>query len=517
MRKPIFKWIAAVLAIILIFVVTFLLIPPSIHIEASQGTLGVSVGFNETTPAVDYGQGKTDLEKFNAIYSLMEQMRIEHNRLGATVTKSDAGKWAIYTNLFREKYQPLAEEYANLKEKIRQANYPDKTWDKMSLDEKADANHLMYPDKASYVLLPTSATYEGLDQLKAVDFATLKGDYIDPTEDLTSVGWTASGSGHTITATKDLITSAQTRNQDLYLYKDYTANHFDALNIDFEIYYTSGDWNYAIWGGPGLSVSTVNDFKSFGTSDVQVAWREGASYLELHLYRGPGTADDYTNLSATTLYYCALVRVAGNNTITCYIYSDAAHNNLLYTNVTAGYGTATKWRYLYASNVYNDGASGNRRMTAYVQNIDLNEVAGEPSITESPASLDFGSLWQNQTYYAKGTSPHNPVQVSDCSFIITNPGSITENITTSMTNMTGGTAWSITSGAPGLNTFRITAYYVGQNPASGVVLSNSAQAFYNGLAASANISFDFKYETGTWVDGDTTQRSGVLQITAVAP
>jgi hypothetical protein len=142
---------------------------------------------------------------------------------------------------------------------------------------------------------------------------------------------------------------------------------------------------------------------------------------------------------------------------------------------------------------------------------------GTPSLTNSPSSKDMGTIFPDgRTVYAKGNAPGNPVETGNCTFVIVNNGSITENITVSMTNMTGGTAWTITSSAPGANTFRMTAYYAGQNPASGVVLTTGAQAFNNGLAASANVSWDFKLEMPTSTT-DTTQKTGTLQLTAVAP
>jgi len=79
---------------------------------------------------------------------------------------------------------------------------------------------------------------------------------------------------------------------------------------------------------------------------------------------------------------------------------------------------------------------------------------------------------------------------------------------------TGGVGWTLTSGSPGSNTVRITAYYSGQNPASGVVLTTSDQAFVQNLAASAHTHWDFKFETGTFTDG--VAKSGTITITAAA-
>lgn len=147
--------------------------------------------------------------------------------------------------------------------------------------------------------------------------------------------------------------------------------------------------------------------------------------------------------------------------------------------------------------------------------IEFTPAGGEPSLANTPASINLGTLWMERTYYAKGTAPNNPVVDGDCTFTITNDGDITCNVTASMTDMTGGTSWNLVSSSPGADEFRMTAYYTGQNPNSGLVLTNSAQAFYNGLTASSTIKWDFKYETGTWTD--TTAKTGTLTLTAIEP
>lgn len=138
--------------------------------------------------------------------------------------------------------------------------------------------------------------------------------------------------------------------------------------------------------------------------------------------------------------------------------------------------------------------------------------AEEPNLTNSPSSKDFGVVSASSTYYAKGSAPNNPVQDGDCTFTITNTGHSYEDFAIKSSNATGGVGWTLTSSAPGTNTFRLTAYYSGQNPASGVILTNSNQAFYSNLITSGTIKWDFQLETGTFTDG--VQKQWTITLTA---
>jgi hypothetical protein len=58
----------------------------------------------------------------------------------------------------------------------------------------------------------------------------------------------------------------------------------------------------------------------------------------------------------------------------------------------------------------------------------------------------------------------------------------------------------------------MTAYYSGQNPASGVVLTTSYQSFKTAVADAATLKWDFKLETGTFTDG--VSKSSTITISA---
>lgn len=146
--------------------------------------------------------------------------------------------------------------------------------------------------------------------------------------------------------------------------------------------------------------------------------------------------------------------------------------------------------------------------------IEYTEGGGEPSIANTPASENLGLVSESSTYYAYGSAPSNPVQDGECTFTITNDGSVAIDITIECTNFTGGNGWTLTSSSPGSAEVRLTAYYSGQNPASGIVLTTSPQSFYSNLASSATLKWDFKFETGTFTDG--VEKTSTITLTASA-
>jgi hypothetical protein len=134
-------------------------------------------------------------------------------------------------------------------------------------------------------------------------------------------------------------------------------------------------------------------------------------------------------------------------------------------------------------------------------------------ISNDPSTKAMGILTPANSYYAKGSAPSNPVVDGDCTFIVTNAGSAVD-LDMKMADFTGGVGWNIDA-TPAADEVGITAYYSGQNPASGLVLTNADQEFYDSLAVSGHVHWDFKLDTGTsFTDG--VAKSGVLTITARA-
>jgi hypothetical protein len=209
-------------------------------------------------------------------------------------------------------------------------------------------------------------------------------------ENLTTYTEVDTGGFITESASKVTIT-AMTSQTDCYLYKDFTANHFDALDIDYEIYVQNEEANK--YGHAGIAVTnTLNDIIGFADTDISVKCStRGSNVLWFRLSRGNFTESDYDALSTDTLYYCTLSRSAGSGTVVNHVYSDSARTTEVATQTITGLTAATKWRYLMGCVNLNLGIA-NRLSTGYIQNIDLNEVV---PVVCTPGTLDLAL-----TFYA---------------------------------------------------------------------------------------------------------------------
>jgi hypothetical protein len=158
--------------------------------------------------------------------------------------------------------------------------------------------------------------------------------------------------------------------EDVYLYKDFGADNFNGLRINFEIRIASTSLNIAI-AGPGLTVNTVGDRTAFAATDIFVgAYRTGGGAYQILLVRGDAVANDAGSISADTTYYCTLLRAANADDVNLVIYSDSGRTTVVDTLTVSGYGTGSKYRYLYGIVNVNDGSTG-RDWDGFVQNMRI--------------------------------------------------------------------------------------------------------------------------------------------------
>ena len=195
-----------------------------------------------------------------------------------------------------------------------------------------------------------------------------------PIEDCTTYTEVDGSVGLTVTAPK-VDANVSSAVADDYVYKDYTADYFNALNVFFEGYMNST--NSTTWGmgAMGLTVTAVNDRTGWGTSDVSLAlWKNDTGQVYTELCRGNevAVATNYSGLALNTLYYFKLTRVAGSDTINLYVYSDSARTSPVFSLTLAGFGTATKYRYSYGFVNKNSGVGG-RNFQGYIQNLDFTQ------------------------------------------------------------------------------------------------------------------------------------------------
>lgn len=200
-------------------------------------------------------------------------------------------------------------------------------------------------------------------------------------ENLTGYTEVDSSSTVTVTSTKAEAANLTAFNYGL-VYKDFGADYFNALDIDFEMYMSSSSGT----NNTSIGVNLSNTGTPNATSIQQLTSPDASAFLyrynstyQVWLFRGSGTAFDNGAVSVNTLYYCTLSRTAASDTVTVYVYSNAARSTLVDTLSVSGYGTSTKWRYFYAfSNRKFD--ESNAQAYGYVQNVDLN-IAAAPTFT----------------------------------------------------------------------------------------------------------------------------------------
>ena len=206
------------------------------------------------------------------------------------------------------------------------------------------------------------------------------------TENFTGYTEVDTGADLTVTASKADANDVL-GNVDCYLYKDFTANHFDALDIDYEIYIEDPVVDLG-FGGPGLAnaVGTPGGTADWAATDPYAAtFHHSNGSVYFRLMKGDDTGEDDYIASKDTLYYCTLSRAAGNDTVSLLIYSNSARTTLLDTLSVSGFGT-TKWRYCYAFAAFTSGMA--REWDGYVQNLDLNE----PVYYDESCSVIIGVL-----------------------------------------------------------------------------------------------------------------------------
>lgn len=201
------------------------------------------------------------------------------------------------------------------------------------------------------------------------------------TVDLTTYGGTH---GTTLTASASTITaeSYERRDNEWYSY-DYGDNYFDALNVTFEINTFTGTASGSAVG-MYFGVSELSTISGAASQDVglissyESAWGPGVRY---RLWRGYATQlDDTATLSTNTTYYFTLSRSAGNDVVTCYIYSDSGRTTLVDTLSVSGFTTA-KWRWhMGITHPYSGGAL--EQFNGTIANFDFNlaDPAGQPRV-----------------------------------------------------------------------------------------------------------------------------------------
>lgn len=348
-------------------------------------------------PSID-----TDLKKLHAVYSIIEQMRVEHNKQGS-IAKLEPSKyiksgiWKRYVKQFEELYEPLLREQSFLRGKIRAIHYTEEQWAKLNQDAILDSSinpFSIFGDKEVEKVKPTLAISPNLDTLKTIKIEDMTGNGLsDPLEDFTT--YTEVDPGSDVTVTANTITLNEfVGSSTTYVYKDYGAGHFIG---DFEhlIEYNLGNSTevdaiacpYVLATDLGAVPDLYDDV------EIVVRWlRQGEANNRLYLYLYDGgyeDSDNYNSLSIDTSYYLKIARTTGSPTdINVYIYSDDSRTTLVDT-LLAQSGYSSTFSHIYPLNSL-EGAAKDSYAT--ISNLDLQEAVPAGSRSNCAILLNEGII-----------------------------------------------------------------------------------------------------------------------------
>ncbi len=476
------------------------------RVSADSNMISFQVFTNEqpqqlTDASIDYPpEATTDLRKLECVYSLLEQMRLEHNRVGQIALsdwKANQGKWAQYAKIFATKQLILLQEYNRLRDNIRKATYTDAQWKSFTNEQRRALIPTLYGDKESLKLKPTLATSATLDQLKAVDFASLNGQPVDPVQDFTAYTENDTAGHLTVTATKITTVNITVASQSA-VYKKIATNYFGNFDHYYNLYTglpsgTSGAGAFVGWAvNDGYFTELDMDTANNG---IRATLYKGTTDYVIYFCDQTNDNDDTVAIVQNTLYYPEVARTGTAGTYK--LYTDATRTTL---SDTASITTGTQ-TYDYMVPVCGVEGSGTRLINnAYVKNLDLRE----PSLTNTPSSKGFGVIPPSTILYSTNVSRAWPVTANQCYLLIVNDGTIAINVTANISNALGTTNWTIGQANPSSNTLRYSLYKVSDNATDNKTLTGGASPtnLLTNLAASANTSVDIKLETGTFGDGN---------------
>jgi len=189
-------------------------------------------------------------------------------------------------------------------------------------------------------------------------------------QDLTT--YTENDVNNHLTVTSTTATGAAVDyDEDVYLYKDFGADAIDDFDIDFTIVISASSQANGLMG-VGVTNATVDELSGWQTNDAiaYAAELAAAPTHRIYLREGDLSEGDYVSVTASTVYYCTLYRVAGNATVSLDVFDDAARSSQIGVTKTITIAAATKFRYFYAAVNYFGGAGGSD-FYGYISDITL--------------------------------------------------------------------------------------------------------------------------------------------------
>ena len=334
--------------------------------------------YADNPPQINYPPGISNQQKLREVYSLIEQMRLEHNRVGV-IARSDwpanAMHWYAYTRIFSDTMLPLLKEQNRLTEAINESlliSNPvgkrpigtGKTINKNRSNEKSISTN----KAVAKSILPT-ATYTGLTKLMNLNFSKLTASSVDPVENFTTYTKVDPLGYISITPTRVTATNI-TDNASSYVYKDYGPGFFhdythlfttglsllDDITGNGSILYVNGTINgtYSDLSVPDGMVVTAYD--DTGTTQIQFS---NYDFSKQDIAAEPA-------MTIPGVYYLKVTRV--DTTATLYIYADS--NRTLLIDTLTYICTNNPWSIIETA-VTDFPPTSPQVSTFYVENLDL--------------------------------------------------------------------------------------------------------------------------------------------------
>ena len=199
--------------------------------------------------------------------------------------------------------------------------------------------------------------------------------------------------------------------ESAYVYKDKGVGYFSGdFDHKLDVKFTSTTFGgYIFLWGLANEVGDWVNYKGTPSNYVSIhithSWEASPNYI-LQLYGSfNGGANQISgvkgNVNINTMYYLRIKRTG--NTVTCDIYASAANRDSETSptaQLTITLGGATAFRYIYAIHSFTHATSTGKDMSGYVENLDLQEVAGEEYFETLTETL---TITDNLTHYTSYT------------------------------------------------------------------------------------------------------------------
>jgi len=342
--------------------------------------------------------------------AIQKKLTLAHNAKSAllrgkekSIPEKNQAEWKRYKS---EEYLPLSQKIgekiaylrANVPEEVKieaskivknnKVSIAPTDWsEKIALLEASSTLFDIKDEKSAIVAKESDKVSNEISQNK-LDLAdiTPTGEKVelppDPLVDWTSAGWTevdVAANRITFTANQITVTDLD-RDEEVYFYRDYDADHFDGFSHDYDFKEVTGGAGWIV--APWCLANVVNDEYHFYVQ-YSVSLSCHLDNHVLYICNWQGRVYSGQAITRGTQYYVTVARSAGGILCTQTIYSDASRETIVGVPKSVAVISGNKYRYLYSMNSWNS-SHGGYATDALINNLDIKEAL---PITRSQACI----------------------------------------------------------------------------------------------------------------------------------